>query len=157
MCKKTLFLATILLSFTIISCTNHIVYQNNINIDNGWHKDSVKVFNVNISDTVQSYNVIIDLRHDNRYPYGNLWLFVRSVSPDSITLTDTINCILQGDDGHWIGSGFGSNYNIPFYYMPQINFSATGNHQFFIEQGMRDDVLEGITGVGLRIEKVNSQ
>ena len=153
MVKPNKFLAIILLSFTFFSCTNNIVYQENIAINNAWHKDSIAVFNVNITDTIGAYNIFIDLRNDNRYPYQNLWLFVRSVSPDSIMRIDTLESILARNDGRWIGSGFGSNYNIALFYMEQIRFPEIGNYQFFIEQAMRDEKLEGITGVGLRVEK----
>jgi gliding motility-associated lipoprotein GldH len=141
----------------MFSCTQNIVFQGNSDIENTWNKDSIATFNVNMTDTVGDYNIYIDLRNNNRYPYQNLWLFVRSVSPDSIVRIDTLETLLSDNDGRWFGSGFGSNYNLALFYMEKIKFPAVGNYQFFIEQAMRDSLLEGITGVGLRIEKASDE
>ncbi|MDR1698491.1 MAG: gliding motility lipoprotein GldH [Prevotellaceae bacterium] len=153
--KKTFVLATILLSLFVVSCTSNIVYQENITLKDAWHQDSLATFDVNMTDTVGAYNIFIDLRNDNRYPYQNLWLFVSSVSPDSIARTDTLETVLAGNDGQWIGRGFGSNYDLALFYMQDIQFPETGTYRFSIGQGMRDEQLEGITGVGLRIEKAD--
>lgn len=141
-----------MLSLLAVSCTNNIVYQKNITQD-VWHQDSLAVFDVNITDTVSAYNIFIDLRNDNRYPYQNLWLFVSSISPDSIVRIDTLESILASNDGQWLGRGFGSNYDLALFYMQEIQFPETGTYRFSIQQGMRDELLKGITGVGLRIEK----
>ncbi len=155
--NKKNFLLVTLLPFFIISCTSNIVYQETKNIDNFWSQDSLAIFDVNITDTVSAYNIFIDLRNDNRYPYQNLWLFVNSVSPDSIVRTDTLETILASNEGEWFGRGFGSNYNLALFYMQEIRFPEIGTYQFSIQQGMRDEQLQGITGIGLRIEKFDGK
>ena len=140
----------------LVSCDNNSIYHQYQPIDkSGWHKGVAAEFAVPISDTTNLYNVIIDIRNRNEYPYQNLYLFVYSITPDNKTDGDTLNCILADNQGRWYGQGIGSTSTLPIMYMPAVKFSKQGIYTFKIMQGMREDVLEGISDIGLRVEKRN--
>ncbi len=75
-------LLLMLVLFVVASCGNPGVFDQYKTIPaNGWHKDSLLVFDVPISSTVQKHNLYISVRNDISYKYSNLWLFVEIVQP----------------------------------------------------------------------------
>lgn len=144
----------LLLSFLIASCSGNIVFQEAKELPaDGWNKDSAAVFNYNSTDTSAMYNIIIDIRNDGNYRYQNFWLFVNSVSPDSISFRDTLECVLADNYGKWIGKGGGTLHQLPVSFMHRIKFPQLGTYSFELKQGMREDYLTGIHDIGLRIER----
>jgi gliding motility-associated lipoprotein GldH len=142
---------TLLLS----ACTGNTVFHKYVDINpNAWQQDSAAVFVFEATDTVSDYDVIIEIRNKNEYPYQNLYLFVYSTSPDSVVLGDTLNCILADNQGRFYGRGIAS-YNLPILYMSKINFPKQGEYTFEIKQGMREEELRGISNIGLKIQKAN--
>jgi gliding motility-associated lipoprotein GldH len=146
--------AVILLLFPLLitGCSNNVVFQDSkVFPSYGWDKDSVVIFNYEATDTLGTYDIIIDVRNDGNYRYQNFWLFVNSVSPDLIEYTDTLECVLADNHGRWIGKGGGSLYQLPVSFMQQIKFPKPGVYRFELIQGMREDTLAGIHDIGLRI------
>ncbi|MCQ2369544.1 MAG: gliding motility lipoprotein GldH [Paludibacteraceae bacterium] len=144
-------LAFIAIFFT--SCNNNCVYNDCSDIDGfAWHKDSCVLFSPVVNDTVNKYNVLITVRHDTEYEYQNLWLFVKSASPDGIAVQDTVECYLADNRGKFLGDGV-SVYEMPILYMRKIKFPKQGTYKFEIQQGMRDTILAGVRNICLSIEK----
>jgi gliding motility-associated lipoprotein GldH len=134
-------------------CTKKTFFSEYKTIDkNGWKKDSVAVFDVAVSDTIGVYDVIVNIRNKNEYPYQNLYLFITSTSPSDAKACDTLNCILADNQGHWYGSGIGSMSTLPILYMSKIKFPEQGNYHFEIKQGMRESVLQGVSDIGLHVK-----
>lgn len=140
------------------SCDRNTIYQDFVSINKaGWNQDSIAVFSVDVKDTTNNYNVIIDIRNRNEYPYQNLFLFVSSYSPDNICVSDTLNCILSDELGRWYGKGIGSISNLPILYMSDIKFPKPGIYKFQIRHGMRETILKGMNDIGLRVEKIDQK
>lgn len=146
--------ATLLLGFLMSSCGfNDIYFQYSAVAKNGWSKDSCYVFRVPVTDTVSVYNIYVNVRNRENYPYQNLWLFLKMQSPDMVRTKDSIECFLADQRGKWLGSGIGSVMEMPLIYRQKVRFSKPGIYRFDIGHGMRDSVLVGINDIGLRIEK----
>lgn len=137
----------------LIACNQNEVFFNyqSVNVD-GWNKDSVYVFEVKIDDASKTYNVYVNTRNIEEYPYQNLWLFVNKTSSDSVQISDTINFYLADDFGKWLGDGIGSVYNMPVLYQQNIRFPKAGTYRYEIQHGMRDSLLRGINDIGLKVE-----
>jgi gliding motility-associated lipoprotein GldH len=150
---KNLLIAALLL--LIAACSNNSVYSNYQSIaETGWNKDSVARFTIDIAETETPCNVLVNIRHNSTYPYQNFWMFIATTSPDGKTKQDTIECYLADNRGKWLGSGLSSVYNMPVLFKPNTVLKP-GKYTFAIRQGMRDDVLPGITDIGIEIEKTN--
>lgn len=154
---KTLKLLYLLSWFVFLqSCQTDKIYQETKSFKNEcWHKDSVLTFNLEVKDTQQVYRLFFDTRINGKYNYSNLFLFLRTYSPNSLERTDTIELLLALPNGKWLGKGFGNiwSYNVPF--RQYVKFPFPGNYSFTIEQGMRTEKLEHILDAGISIEKVN--
>lgn len=121
----------------------------------GWHKDSLAIFDVNVADTTQNYAVLVNVRNRSDYRLQNIWLFLNYQTSDSIVNKDTINLFLADNNGRWLGSGFGSMHEMSGLFISSMKFEQEGNYRFEIQQGMRDTLLTGINDIGLEIIKVN--
>ena len=135
-----------------ISCTRTVYYEKYQTVDTQWDKNKEYFFIYEIDDNSVSYNLSLEIRHNNLYPYQNLWLFCTEEQPGEVFVRDTIECILADDFGKWVGSGI-SIYHLSVPVRTKYTFSQTGQYTFNIRQGMRDNLLRGIEQIGVRIEK----
>jgi len=147
-------LVIFLLSFLgIASCThNEIFFQYHSFADAEWDRDEPAVFHVNIENNSQPYDVTIELRNNNAYPFSNIWLFVDYKTPNGNSRSDTIGAGLADVYGKWYGRGL-SLYNLSIPYKTSVLFPDTGTYIYSIRQGMKENLLNGISDIGLKVSK----
>ena len=140
----------LLLTATLLaSCDHNVVYSEYRSLPFcGWDADSSLVFTPDITDTLSVYDVLLHVRHTQNYPYQNMWLFL-----DTPAGRDTIEFYLADQRGRWLGNGFGNIKEMPVLYATSVRFPHTGEYQYVIRQGMREECLHGVQDVGLTIEK----
>lgn len=117
-----------------------------------WDKQEAIRFEVPIHDTESTYDVLIELRNNNHYPFRNIWLFIDYKTPGGSMRSDTLCTDLADVYGKWYGNGL-SLYAYSFPYQVQVQYPDTGTYVYTIRQGMRENVLKGISDIGLRISK----
>ena len=121
-----------------------------------WFNDNKPSFTFTITDTVSAYNVYIVLRHTDAYNYNNLWLSLGSQSPGDSIRFQNINIELGNDTKGWEGTGMDDIFEIRKNITPgPVPFKKAGNYTFTIAQIMRENPLQHILNVGIRVEKVN--
>lgn len=131
------------------SCRNDIIYSQFSPIPSEkWHVDSVKQFDYTIADTTADYRMLIYVRHTERYPYQNMWLFI-----DDGFGADTIEFYLADDRGQWLGDKKHGFVEMSVLLEEAKQFPDTGTYHMSIRHGMRDSVLRGVTDIGLEIRK----
>lgn len=118
-----------------------------------WNKEEVKVFDFDIVDTTKLYEFYLNLRNNNEYGYGNIFVFWTLQSPDGRTKTDTAQFILAKPNGQWLGKSASGTVIENSMYFLKTKLPTRGTYSFEFVQGMRDDNLEGIKDVGLKIKK----
>ncbi|MDR0420876.1 MAG: gliding motility lipoprotein GldH [Prevotellaceae bacterium] len=134
------------------SCTDSSIYRQSKAIaDEGWNKDSAVRFIVPVADTVNEFDIYINIRNKNDYPYQNLYLFVETTSSRGISIADTINLPVADDYGKWTGKSISRIWENRFLFRKNIKFANSGQYTFEIRQGMRHDILNGISDVGIEI------
>ena len=141
----------------IVSCSHKEVFFEYHSFANAeWNPDNPAVFNVTIEDNSQPYDVSIELRSNNNYPFSNIWLFVDYASSNGINQTDTIGVDLADDKGNWYGKGL-SLYNLSIPYKSTVLYPDTGIYVYSIRQGMKENPLRGISDIGLKVSKKSSE
>lgn len=148
-------LLTVLVVF-FTSCDRNRVFEENISIpDNRWLSDKPVVLQMNITDTVLPHNVYINLRNASHYPFSNIFLFLNTTFPDGRRDRDTLEIMLAGPDGKWLGDGLGDIWDNRVLFKKNVAFPQAGEYRFELIQAMRLDPLPGIMDVGMRVEKSN--
>lgn len=151
--KKNPVLLLILL-LALSSCDSKRVFEENKAIEKrSWKATNRLEFSVSINDITVPYNMYLNIRNGMDYPYSNIYLFLKTTFPDGKFSRDTIECKLADYDGRWLGSGIGSVKFNKFLFQKGVYFPQKGKYNFEFEQAMRVNVLNGITDLGLRIER----
>jgi len=151
----------VLVVFSLLSCTNNFLFKADKEIKDGWHADSIIVFQFNISDTTNVFYSEINIRHTISYPFQNLFVFIHNTNPLGQTTTDTVECVLANKMGKWKAKGIGDILDFTQTYKDSIVFKTKGKYKIAIEQAMRHGELpaiksiEEIISVGVCIKKKN--
>lgn len=147
--------AAFILLFAISSCGDQPYFETYQDIsEEGWHKDSVLHFTVDITDTNVAYDARLLLRANNNYPYSNLYIFREVESDRGRELRDTLQYVMADRFGKWLGEGVGDLKTYEWAFWPRpVQFKHAGTYKFTVQQAMRNDNLEGITQVGLSLYK----
>lgn len=119
----------------------------------GWDRTSKERFIFEVPDSTNNYLFYLHLRHNVDYRYSNLYLFMETQFPNGNITRDTLECIIADPSGKWTGNGNGRLKTNLILLNPSLRFPLKGTYTIDIEQAMRDEVLEGITDVGIRIEQ----
>jgi gliding motility-associated lipoprotein GldH len=127
-----------------------------------WNKDDIIEFSFTKMDTVQEYNMFINVRNDDTFPYSNLFLITSLSTPEGEVLQDTLEYTMALPDGTWLGKGSGSLKENKLWYKKNIVFPVSGVYTLEVSHAMRKNgtvqgviSLEGITDVGIEITKSN--
>ena len=143
---------------TLFSCDKTRVFDDYKSVGDAWHKDSVVSFDLPDLDSTKRYDLFINIRDNNNYPYNNLFLIVSLEMPNGYTKVDTLEYQMADADGILLGDGFSDIKESKLFYKENVRFR--GKYKMNIKQAVRENGkvpgvtnLEGITDVGLRIEK----
>ncbi len=160
---KNLSWVLLLAGLLLTSCDSKRVYDEYKSLPHGWNKDSIITFNLKNIDSLQTYNLFINLRNNNDFPYSNLYLITQMQFPQGKVVTDTLEYEMAAPNGKWLGTGSGDEKENKLWYKENVKFDESGSYQIKIQQAMRKngaetgiENLKGITEVGFRIEKTQN-
>lgn len=152
-------LVLLLLCLCFVSCDKNRVFDDYKSVGNSWHKDSVVTFNLPELDKDKSYNLFLNVRDNDEYPFNNLFLIVSLEQPDKKIRVDTLEYSMTNPDGTLLGEGFSDIKESKLFYKANEKFSQKGIYKIHIKQAVRENgkiegvtQLKGITDVGFRIE-----
>ncbi len=136
-----------------MACQQGVVYTQFISLpSDGWAADSILTFQPEIADTTSQYDIMMVIRHTDRYDYQNIWLFVDIIQDSILLRRDTINGMLADDNGKWYSKGmFVLEY--PLLYLEDMRLSQDSQYTIRLQQAMREEQLHGITDIGLKLIK----
>lgn len=141
--------------FLAASCDKARVFEeHHEQKEHSWYIDSVQKFSFQIQDVSKPYNVLINLRNSDTYPYYNLFLrYYLSDSVGNELKTQQIELMLMdAKTGKPKGTGLGDIFNHQFELLHGFRFPKTGTYTVKLKQYMRQDPLPDIYSIGLRVE-----
>jgi len=145
------------------SCTGDMYFNQYKPVAEGkWHKDSIIDFKISSNDTVSKNNIYLTLRNNKDYEFSNLFLIVGMQFPNNYQIVDTLEYEMTTPEGRFLGTGMTDVKENRLEYKTNVTFSLEGDYHLTIQQAMRKTreiegltYLNGITDVGVQIEKVN--
>ncbi|TAF46158.1 MAG: gliding motility lipoprotein GldH [Sphingobacteriales bacterium] len=155
---KFTFWSLCLLVVALQSCTNNALTDVFTSIPNQhWTYAQPCKSNLEIIDIHKKYNILINLRHTDDYRYSNIWFKISIIQPNKHKKTERIAFSIASPDGTWLGNTSGSLFTYQLPYKLNYNFAAKGKYTIVVEQNMRDNPLNGINDVGIRVEEVEEK
>ncbi|WP_290794455.1 gliding motility lipoprotein GldH [Flavihumibacter sp. UBA7668] len=145
----------IAVAVSISSCQTIDVYERNAALENHrWQAGDKPTFDFTIQDTLARYNIFVVVRHADAYRYNNLWVNIHTKAPgDSTSRVQALDLQLATSEKGWLGAGMDDIYEHRIRISQAPVSLKAGTYQFSLEQIMRDDPLEHVLNVGVRVEK----
>lgn len=147
-----------------MSCDKKRVFDEYQSIPNTWNKDSIVTFNLQNIDSVQNYNLFLNVRNNSDFAFSNLFLIAQIQFPQGKVITDTLEYQMAAPNGQWLGTGFGDVKENKLWHKENFRFNEAGEFKVSIQQAMRKSRseqgikdLEGIIQVGFRIENTQNK
>ncbi len=149
----------IVMLLIIVSCDKRSVFDDYKSVGNAWHKDSIVTFELPQLDAKKPYNLYINVRDNDDYPFNNLFLIVSLEQPNKQVKVDTLEYQMTNPDGTLLGDGFSDIKESKLFYKDKENFTQKGVYKIHIKHATRQTgkiegvtSLPGISDVGFRIE-----
>ena len=144
--------------FLLQACTSIDLYERVATIPGqAWQSSYKPSFTFAIKDTTAPYQLFLILRHDNKYNYNNIWLNLYRKKPDGSISKVPYELQLATNEKGWLAEGMDDLYEHRIPLTPSANdsfyFNQAGPYTFTLEQIMREDPLQHIMNVGVRIER----
>ncbi|MBP5340985.1 MAG: gliding motility lipoprotein GldH [Bacteroidales bacterium] len=147
------YIACLVAAILMSACDNRGFYDENRAVDeHGWAPADSVAFDVPVSDTLSTFNFLVEVRNSVSYPYSNTFFFLRTTFPDGSMSQDTLEFPLADPTGRWLGKRTGRYVDTRFYFRRNARFPMEGTYRFSITNGMRDSAITGLRDVGFRIE-----
>lgn len=120
--------------------------------EDGWRYGDTLKYCPRMDDSIASGTLMVAVRHDNSYPYSDLYLEVSyPASPtdtsDQRLRRDTIRMALADPYGRWTGQGFGASYQNSTNVGHRITLRDSST--VYLRHVMRTDTLRGIVQAGI--------
>jgi len=151
------FLAAYCLQFVTVSCTTIDLYEKSVSIPgHSWKTSYIPSFKFTIKDTAVAYQPYFVIRHTDKYNFNNIYVNLYCQAPGQPEKKIMLDFPLATNDKGWLGTGMDDifEHRIAFVLDPRIiDFKKSGDYTFRIEQIMREDPLNNVFNIGLRIEK----
>lgn len=147
-----LFLAPVLITS---SCTTVGVFEKNITIpDHSWSTQFKPEISFEIQDTTSLYTIYVVVRHTDAYRFNNIWINIETIAPGGATTNQPLDLTLANNKG-WLGSGMDDifEHRIPITPPQKPERLKAGTYHFRLGNIMREDPLENIMNIGIRLEK----
>ncbi len=149
----------ILLFVLVISCDKKRVFDQYKSVGTTWHKDSIVTFDLPKLDSKKGYNLFVNVRDNDNYPFSNMFLIVSLEMPNRQVRVDTLEYQMANPDGTLLGDGFSDIKENKLFYKDKVSFKQKGIYKIHIRQATRQTgkiegvtALPGISDVGFRIE-----
>ncbi len=142
---------------TLYGCDPNVVFEKNVTLpENRWEQKNAIVLNAEITDTIQTNNIYINVRNAGGYQFSNLFIFFTTQTPSGKAERDTVEITLADETGKWQGNGMGDIWDNRIPFKHNFHFPEKGTYTFTLEQAMRVDPLPQIMDVGIRIERTEN-
>tara|TARA_B110000285_G_scaffold70069_1_gene80684 strand:- start:17045 stop:17515 length:471 start_codon:yes stop_codon:yes gene_type:complete len=147
----------VVLFFLLVSCGKRPYYEKVYSFENRVWKDDVKLsFPVEIENITTEYNFTLSLRVSTDYKYNNMWVFLKTISPDGTEAREPFEIKITNTDGAWAGNKIGSIVETPLVFNKR-KLPLAGKYTFILEQGISLSMIDNVLDLGFKVEKIEGQ
>ncbi|ULQ56128.1 gliding motility lipoprotein GldH [Flavihumibacter rivuli] len=143
------------LATVVTGCEKVDVFEKNIAIpQQKWSSALHPEINFSIADTSSLYNIYVVVRHTDAYRYNNLWMNIYTQAPGAAQPDkQVLDLQLATNEKGWLGTGMDDIFEHRVRITARPVQLKPGLYRFRLEQIMRDEPLDHVLNVGLRVER----
>ena len=142
-----------LLLFVVSACAEAPLYDQSVSFDGSkWSQEVKPQYEVDIPTIDKEYDFTLSLRTTTDYKYNNLWVFMKTVTPEGIVSRVPYQFRITNEDGSWIGNKTGTIVETSMSF-PRRKMPQKGKYTFIIEQGITKQEIDEVLDLTLRVEE----
>lgn len=136
------------------ACNSDFFYQKKIKIaDGAWAYSDTLDFNFSIKDTLEIYNLYLDIEYADTFPTQNIYMRLYTQFPDGKRLNKIKSFDLFDMQGRPLGQVSGRKCHLHALLQENAFFNSPGEYKITLEQNTRSETIYGIFSIGLAIEQ----
>jgi len=137
----------------MVSCGDQPLYEEVVSFDGReWKLDVKPEYTFEVKDASKVYDFTLSLRTSTDYQYSNLWIFMKTITPDGTVAREPFEIVITNDDGSWVGEKSGSVVTTPLYFRSR-KLPKKGKYTFIIEQGITESTVDEVLDLTFRVEE----
>ncbi len=137
------------------TCTTIDLYEKTVPLPNHEWKSGYKPeFSFTITDSTSLYDVFFVIRHTEKYNFNNIWVNYYYQQPSDTLHKESREFQLATNEKGWLATGMDDIYEHRRKLSQEAGKLKAGTYKFILENIMREDPLQHVLNVGIRIEKV---
>lgn len=138
----------------LISCSdNHFRRFDILPEDQRWQASDKKVYEFEIKNDSQLYNVVFQFSHVYGYQFNSVPVHFDIESPDGTTENLSIDLVIANRSGKQLGDCSGDVCDL-FYKVKEKTKLQKGNYKITVYNSFNGPYLPNVIGVGMAIENV---
>jgi gliding motility-associated lipoprotein GldH len=148
-----------LLAATLTGCDSRRVYEDNVEFKSRqWLINEEPAFEFVIADSAREYNLYYNLRNSLHYGWDRIYITYALTDSSGQELSRKLlyNELFDPSGRPYGESGIGDIYDHRFPILTGYRFVHPGKYSIRLTQFSRQDTLQGILAVGVRVEQVDS-
>ena len=133
-------------AITLVGCDteSYTYYQQQPVAQGTWDYGDSLVWDFEVTDTAQTYTLLLDIAHRTDYPYQNLYYRAYTTYPDGTRLDQVINTDLLDGTGRYYGRCDDNVCDLRVILQERARFPQVGQYRFVAEQYTRSEALDGV-------------
>ena len=136
----------------LCSCGPKIVIEETVGFENEvWAYGDSLSFEFSIQDTSKQYDLMVDIGHNARFPYQNLYSTISTIYPDAKRMDQILSFEMAEKTGRWYGKCKDETCKLTIPLQASVRFDQVGDYVIGFEQFSRKDSLWGFRDFTLRL------
>jgi gliding motility-associated lipoprotein GldH len=142
---------------TLSACDKGVLSSATWTMENQqWIASDHNSFLLEAVDTITVYTMEIELNHDAKYPYQNLYIKTTTTFPSGKEVASVTSIELLKKDGSWAGDCSGKSCTLSLPLQQRFTFPEIGSYSWSVEPYMRKDTVEGLNSFKVVCRKATS-
>lgn len=151
---KKLFVLVILASLSGVSCNTIDIYEKSVAIPgHAWQNSFRPSFDITIKDTTVLYQPYLVLRHNEKYNYSNIYINLYIKAPGQDSAIKIQRDLTLATNENWETKTAMDDIYEHRIKLGDAQSLKAGDYHFTVEQIMRENPLQNVLDVGIRVEK----
>ena len=134
---------------------NYIFDEEKMIVDSNWAYGDSLIYEFNINDTTEIYNLNLEIDHSTAYRYQNLYVQIITEVPSQNRSEQAVSLEMANKFGAWLGKCDSENCTLLVPLQQQIYFKEIGEYKLILKQFMRESPIGGVSKFALKIEETD--
>lgn len=138
----------------LAGCGPVVVYEEQFDVaEDGWAYSDSLTYDLEVTDTIQPYDLVLSLAHSDAFSYENLYAMISTTFPDGRYTTQQLSLQLTDAADVWLGKCKDEYCVVDIPIAEHRRFKVPGKYTITIAQHGRQQRLAGIKSLTLRLQE----